>query len=79
MNAMDAVVVRRRRTMRQQPDGYVRSFIDNRLVSDGDVPLGSMNEDEEHPSSDEEEGRNDEDDMHCHGSAILTVYFSCIC
>uniref|UniRef100_F1KT75 Connector enhancer of kinase suppressor of ras 2 n=1 Tax=Ascaris suum TaxID=6253 RepID=F1KT75_ASCSU len=66
VNAMDAVVVRRRRTMRQQPDGYVRSFIDNRLVSDGDVPLGSMNEDEEHPSSDEEEGRNDEDDMHCH-------------
>uniref|UniRef100_A0A915BFW2 PH domain-containing protein n=1 Tax=Parascaris univalens TaxID=6257 RepID=A0A915BFW2_PARUN len=64
VNAMDAVVVRRRRTMRQQPDGYVRSFIDNRLISDGDVLLGSMNEDEEHPSSEEEEGRNDEGDIH---------------
>lgn len=29
-------VVRRARTMRHQPDGYVRSFIDNRLVQDVD-------------------------------------------
>ncbi|PAV74820.1 hypothetical protein WR25_11833 [Diploscapter pachys] len=29
-------VVRRVRTMRHQPDGYVRSFIDNRLVQDVD-------------------------------------------
>ncbi|VDM40640.1 unnamed protein product [Toxocara canis] len=55
MNTVNAVVVRRRRTMRQQPDGYVRSFIDNRLVSELDVSLGEVNEEELHPSSAEED------------------------
>ncbi len=48
-------VVRRTRTMRQQPHGYVRSFIDNHLIDDiEDCVIADVQQDEEDVFADNE-------------------------